>query len=133
VIEDHPDARESMRLLLSMHGCEVRVAADGEEGVQVALDWRPEVVISDIGLPALDGWQVGRQVRAALGETVFLIAVTAYGQPADREHSFSVGYNAHLTKPANLDKLLQLLGKRVNRSEHYSIPSGSPRSTNGAQ
>lgn len=117
VIEDHPDARESLRLLLSLHGCDVRVAADGPEGLRVALEWRPEVVISDIGLPSLDGWQVGRQLRAALGEAVFLIAVTGYGQPGDFERSFREGFNAHLTKPADLGRLLELLSRQTPHPE----------------
>jgi CheY-like chemotaxis protein len=112
VIEDHPDSRESLRLLLSLHGCDVRVAADGSEGLRQALEWRPDVIISDIGLPAMDGWEVGRHVRAALGEAVFLIAVTGYGQPSDYERSFAEGFNAHLTKPADLAKLLTLLHHR---------------------
>jgi len=111
VIEDNDDSRKSLRMLLSLRGCDVRTASDGPEGLKAALDWCPDVIISDIGLPGLDGWEVGKRVRNALGEAVFLIAVTGYGQPADRERSFAAGYNAHLTKPADLSTLLRLLGR----------------------
>jgi DNA-binding response OmpR family regulator len=66
LVEDNPDGRESLRLLLSMLGHEVEVAADGDEGVRKALDHHPEVAIVDIGLPKLDGYQVGKRVRSAL-------------------------------------------------------------------
>lgn len=122
VIEDHPDSRESLRVLLSLHGCDVRVAGDGLEGLRLALEWRPEVIISDIGLPILDGWEVGRKVRAALGEAVFLIAVTGYGQPSDYERSFAEGFNAHLTKPADLGKLLSLLAHHRSRDPADDSP-----------
>src|SRR4051812_39026503 len=58
IVEDHADSRDSLRVLLSIHGCEVRVAANALDGVRQAIDWRPDVVISDINLPGLDGWQL---------------------------------------------------------------------------
>lgn len=109
VIEDQPDARESLRVLLSIHGLDVRVAADALDGVRQALEWRPDVVISDIDLPGLDGWELGRQVRAGLGETAFLVAVSGMGRLADQERSMESGYNAHIAKPADLEQLLGLL------------------------
>lgn len=110
IVEDHTDASESLRVLLSIHGCEVRVADNGLDGVRQAFVWRPEVVISDIGLPSLDGWQVGRQLRAGLGDSALLVAVTGYGQPDDLQRSLESGFNAHLTKPADPRAILRLLG-----------------------
>ncbi len=109
VVEDHDDARESLRVLLSIYGCDVRVAGDGLDGVRQAFTWRPEVVISDIDLPSLDGWQVGRQLRAGLGDKAFLVAVTGSARPGDAQRSREAGFDAHLSKPADPRTLLQLL------------------------
>jgi CheY-like chemotaxis protein len=114
VIEDNPDARDSLCLALMAHGCDVRAAADGPEGVRLALEWRPEVVISDIGLPAMNGWEVGRQVRAALGAGVFLVALTGYAQPSDRDRSKAAGFNHHLVKPVEPELLLRLFPRGPN-------------------
>jgi len=109
IVEDHADSRDSLRVLLSIHGCDVRVAENALDGVRQAIDWRPDVVISDINLPGLDGWHLGRQVRAGLGEGVFLVAVSGLGRIDDHRRSLEAGYNAHLAKPADLNALLGLL------------------------
>jgi CheY-like chemotaxis protein len=67
------------------------------------------VVISDINLPLLDGWQLGRQLRAGLGDKAFLVAVTGSGRPGDEQRSREAGFDAHLSKPADPRTLLQLL------------------------
>jgi CheY-like chemotaxis protein len=108
-VEDHPDARESLRLLLEFWGHQVEVAADGLRGIQVALAWKPEVAIVDIGLPLLDGYEVARRVRAALRDAVFLIALTAYGSPEDRQRAYEAGFDVHLTKPADPGEIRPLL------------------------
>jgi CheY-like chemotaxis protein len=82
VIEDNADTRESLCLLLSLSGCDVREAADGAEGLRRALLWCPDAVVCDIGMPGLDGWQVARRLRRALGPGVLLVALTGYGQGA---------------------------------------------------
>jgi CheY-like chemotaxis protein len=110
VIEDSGDTRESLCLLLSLAGCEVREAADGAEGLRLALEWRPDAVVCDIGMPGLDGWQVGRRVRQALGQDVLLVALTGYGQEEDRRRSLDAGFDHHLNKPADPGDLLGLLG-----------------------
>jgi len=84
IIEDNVDTRETLRRLLEMDGHEVQEAADGAEGLEIALATRPDVVIVDIGLPRLDGYQVARRLRTALGRGPLLVAVTGYGQPEDR-------------------------------------------------
>src|SRR5262249_14589155 len=78
LVEDNPDGRESLRLLLSLLGHQVDVAADGIEGVRKALAVHPDVALIDIGLPRLDGYEVARRIRAALGPKVVLLAYTAY-------------------------------------------------------
>ena len=69
----------------------------------------PEVVLIDIGLPGMDGYEVTRKLREALGERVFLVALTGFGQPEDREHARRAGCNAHLVKPVDIQELTRLL------------------------
>jgi CheY-like chemotaxis protein len=101
IVEDNPETRESMRLLLRWWGHQVDVAEDGLGGIRQALRWRPDVAIVDIGLPLLDGCQVARQVRAALQDRVCLIALTGYGSPEDRARAFEAGFDHHMVKPAD--------------------------------
>jgi signal transduction histidine kinase/ActR/RegA family two-component response regulator len=112
IIEDNVDTRETLRRVLEMDGHEVQEAADGAEGVEVALAARPDVVIVDIGLPRLDGYQVARQLRAALGAGPLLIAVTGYGQDEDRRMSRDAGFDVHLVKPVAPEQLGAALHSR---------------------
>ena len=109
VVEDNPDGRAMLKLLLRLCGHQVEAAKDGREGVEKALAWRPEVVVMDVGLPVLDGYEVARRVRAAVGGRVRLIALTAYGRPEDIRRAFEAGFDIHLTKPAEAGELLRLL------------------------
>jgi CheY-like chemotaxis protein len=105
LIEDNPDGRESLRILLSVMGHQVDVAADGIEGVQKALAVHPDVAIVDIGLPRLDGYQVARRIRAAFGRRITLIAYTAYDQEDTGQLVAEAGFDAHLVKPVELSEL----------------------------
>ena len=110
VIEDNDDARESLRLLLESLGHRVLEAADGRQGVALALEHRPEVLLIDLGLPGLDGYEVARVVRAnPTGKSALLIAVTGYGQAEDRQRSSEVGFDAHLVKPVSQSLLSTLI------------------------
>jgi len=109
VIEDNPDSRESLRMLLQLWGHEVEVAGDGLRGVRRALEWEPEVAVVDIGLPLLDGYEVARRLRSALDGKVRLVALTAYGDPDDVRSALAAGFDAHLTKPADLGELSRLV------------------------
>lgn len=99
LIEDHDDAREMARLGLELLGQTVHVAADGETGIQMALAEPSDAVIVDLGLPGIDGYQVGRRLREALGDRIRLVALTGYGQPDDRRRVHEAGFDAHLVKP----------------------------------
>jgi CheY-like chemotaxis protein len=105
VIEDNPDSRESLRILLQIWGHEVEVAGNGLDGVRKALSWEPEVAVVDIGLPGLDGYQVARKVRAALGGRIRLIALTAYNTLEDVRSAHQAGFDVHLGKPADPEEL----------------------------
>ena len=109
VVEDSSDNRETLQDLLESFGHEVYVAVDGVEGVAQALDKRPEVALVDIGLPLIDGFEVAQRVRAALGSEMFLVALTGYGQPEDRARAVAAGFDAHLTKPMDLEALERML------------------------
>jgi CheY-like chemotaxis protein len=109
VVEDNPDGRESLRLLLQLLGYQVETAKDGPEGVKKALASHPEVGLIDIGLPGFDGYEVARRLRAALGRGIVLIAHTAYRQPEDQARAREAGFDAHLGKPAELEVLTDVL------------------------
>lgn len=99
VVEDNDDNREMLKALLEQDGFRVDVAADGAQAVAQALSLKPAIAIVDIGLPVLDGFEVARRVRAALGSSIALVALTGYGQPEDRQRTAEAGFDAHLTKP----------------------------------
>ena len=110
IVEDNDDARESLRLLLESLGHHVLEAGDGPRGLALALHHRPEVVLIDLGLPELDGYEVARALRESpIGKTAALIAVTGYGQADDRRRSKDAGFDAHLVKPVSLGVLASLL------------------------
>jgi CheY-like chemotaxis protein len=102
LVEDHEDNRESLRILLSLLGHRVTVAADGVEGVRQALRTRPDIAIIDIGLPGLDGCQVARRVRDALGRQVVLVAYSAYDPSDVGSKVREAGFDGQVVKPADL-------------------------------
>jgi CheY-like chemotaxis protein len=112
IIEDNPDAAHSLRDLLELSGRQVEVAYSGPEGVQTALRFAPAIVLCDIGLPGMDGYEVARRLRAepATASARF-IAVTGYGSEEDRRRAQEAGFEAHLVKPLNLDHLERLLSE----------------------
>ncbi len=110
IIEDQSDSRESLRRLVECYGHEVFVAADGLQGVAAAMAHRPDVAVVDIGLPGLDGYEVARRLRADLGDSIFLIAYTAYGRSDDRALGRRAGFDLSLVKPDGLGDLIRILG-----------------------
>jgi CheY-like chemotaxis protein len=114
LIEDNGDLRESIRQLLELDGHEVATAGDGPEGLDLIRSARPEVAFVDIGLPRMDGYSVASLVRHELGEDIFLIALTGYGQAEDRDKAVRAGFDGHLTKPITgraLRRALSELGR----------------------
>ncbi|HSW19457.1 MAG TPA: ATP-binding protein [Ramlibacter sp.] len=113
VIEDNTDAADSLSELLGLAGHEVRVAYDGERGLEMAHEFRPDVVISDIGLPgAVDGYTVARALRAdADFAGVYLIALSGYASERARQRAREVGFDAHMAKPADLQALREALSR----------------------
>jgi two-component system, sensor histidine kinase len=111
VIEDNSDLRDGLKRLLEQVGHEVLSSPDGEDGVVKALSRHPDVVLVDIGLPKLDGYEVAARLRPALAPDVLLIAVSGYGSQQDRRRAFDAGFDVHLTKPITLQALEDVLGR----------------------
>jgi signal transduction histidine kinase/CheY-like chemotaxis protein len=109
LVEDSEDNREMLQDLLEMDGFHVYTAATGPEAVNQALTLKPQVAIVDIGLPLMDGFEVARRVRAELGSSISLVALTGYGQAEDRQRTAAAGFDAHLTKPVDLAELEKVL------------------------
>ncbi|HEX9450375.1 MAG TPA: ATP-binding protein [Burkholderiales bacterium] len=108
--DDNADTVESLAMLLKTLGHDVRTAYDGSSSIEAALDYRPDIMLLDIGLPGLDGYQLATRIREqeSLRDTV-LVALTGYGDESTRQHSHQAGFNHHLTKPADLNRLKQIL------------------------
>jgi two-component system CheB/CheR fusion protein len=113
VIEDNTDAANSLREALQLGGHEVEVAYDGSEGLEKARSYRPDVVICDIGLPAMDGYAIARAVRADPQlARVMLVALTGYAGPDDVAQAREAGFDAHLAKPPTMDAVERVLQGR---------------------
>ncbi len=112
VVDDHVESAQGMASLLEQLGHEVRMAHDGPEALEAARDLRPEVVLLDIGLPRMDGYQVAERLRIEdHTRGSIIIAVSGYGQESDRARSRSAGMDHHLIKPVDIDALLAILSR----------------------
>jgi CheY-like chemotaxis protein len=116
VVEDNPDGLETLVALLEMLGHEVAGAADGRQAVQRAAEFRPQVVLLDLGLPLMDGFEVARTLRQdPRFEDVFIAALTGWGADGDRRRTADAGFDAHLTKPVDLPALEAVLARSGQR------------------
>jgi CheY-like chemotaxis protein len=112
VVEDNVDAALAMSQLLSQAGCDTEIAHDGPAALEAADGFCPQVVLLDIGLPGLDGYEVARRLRADsrhVGSR--LIAISGYGQAQDQQRSRSAGFDHHLVKPVDYRALIALLAQ----------------------
>jgi PAS domain S-box-containing protein len=110
VVDDHADAARSLAVLLRLWGHNVLLARDGPAALAAAAEHQPDIVLLDIGLPGMDGYQVAQQLRKAPGmEKALLIAMTGYGQEQDRRLAREAGFDHHLVKPVDLEALQSLL------------------------
>jgi DNA-binding response OmpR family regulator len=109
---------DSLAMVLRMLDNEVHTAHDGLEAVGAADVFRPDVVLLDIGLPKLNGYEAGRRIREMLGKEVILIALTGWGQDEDRRRSKEAGFDYHMTKPVEFGTLQKLL---------EALPAAKPR------
>jgi CheY-like chemotaxis protein len=125
VVDDNADSLESTAMLLGMLGHQVVTAVDGLDAVRQAEDFRPDVILMDLGLPKLDGHGATRQIRQQpWGSSIVIVAVTGWGQESDRARSKEAGCDAHLVKPIEVSDLEQLLaslpGRQTEPTEHTS-------------
>jgi PAS domain S-box-containing protein len=118
IVDDNRDSADSLAMLLEITNNKTYMAHDGLEALEAIEKHRPEVVLLDIGLPQLDGHEVCRRVREQpWGKDIVIIALTGWGQDDDRRKSHEAGFNGHLVKPVDYDKLLALLSELTNGSE----------------
>lgn len=115
VVDDNADAADSLGMLLEVRGDNVRVAYDGLEALQLAGDFDPEVVLLDIGMPKISGYDVARRLREQRGDSVFIIAISGWGQEGDRRKARESGFDHHFTKPVDFEALLDLIDSRTPR------------------
>jgi CheY-like chemotaxis protein len=116
VVDDNEDSACSMMLLLELQGHEVRAAHAGQTALAVAAEYRPEVILLDIGMPGMNGYEVARLLRAQdMFADTLLIAVTGYGRASDVKQTESAGFDYHLVKPIDYEKLHAHLAARGNR------------------
>lgn len=116
LVDDNHDAAETLALLMRLCGYQTRSAHDGLQALDVARQFLPHVVLLDIGLPRLDGYEVARRLRQqAWAEDMVLVALTGWGQPPDRPPPLEAGFDAHLLKPVDHDALLQLVAHTLSR------------------
>ncbi|MGQ0764727.1 MAG: ATP-binding protein [Gemmatimonadota bacterium] len=118
VVDDNRDGAESLAMLLELSGHETRLAFDGEEALTAAADYRPEVILLDLGLPRVNGFDVCRRLRAEpWGKEMTIVALTGWGQDGDRRNSREAGFDGHLVKPVDHDSLLAAISNGQGRGE----------------
>jgi two-component system, OmpR family, response regulator len=110
LVDDSVDAAQAMSMLLEALGHEVRTEYDGPRALASVDQFRPDVVVLDIGLPGMDGFEVARELRKRdATRHVLMLAMTGYGSDADRQDALAAGFDHHLTKPVSIDALEALL------------------------
>ena len=113
VVDDNKDSAETLGMLLELMGNEISVAYDGEQALALANESKPDVVLLDIGLPKMNGYEVARQIRKEpWGSNPILVAITGWGQTEDKDLSRESGFDHHLVKPVDYDQLLKLIQTR---------------------
>lgn len=117
VVEDNPDVRDLLRLKLKRLGHEVDAVGDGVAGVDAIMDRKPDLALVDIGLPGIDGYEVAARVRESLGREVVLVAVSGFGLPEDKRKAIDAGFDEHITKPADVNDIENLLSRLPARPD----------------
>jgi CheY-like chemotaxis protein len=113
IVDDNEDAREGLHLLLAYAGHEVQTSQDAPGALEKLRTFQPEIALIDIGLPGLDGYALARMARQTPeAKTTYLVALTGYGRPEDRQRALAAGFDAHMTKPVDPDRLCAFLNER---------------------
>lgn len=114
IVDDNEAAAQGLGKLLSFRGHEIELAYDGSQALASVERFLPDIVVLDIGLPGMDGYEVAEQLRTRYGSQIVLIALTGYGQDEDRRKAEQAGFNYHLTKPVGLSEIEAILGLAVD-------------------
>ena len=109
LVDDNVDAAETLKDFLDVLGHQVRIAHDGPSAILVAREWTADLVLLDIGLPGMDGYEVARALRLLPAPPRRLVALSGYGRESDRRQSAAAGFDVHLVKPVDLSNLEELL------------------------
>jgi CheY-like chemotaxis protein len=128
VVEDHADSREVLRQFLESLGAEVLLAGDGIEALGILEARIPDIVLTDIRMPRMDGVQLAQRMqRDVRWARVPMIAVTAYNTPADLQTTLEAGFDGHVEKPINFDGLLTTVSRLMRRNRTRRRPPRRPR------
>jgi CheY-like chemotaxis protein len=130
VVDDSTDTAQSTGELLTVHGFCVHVATTGREAIRIALTEKPDVVLLDLSMPMMDGFEIARQIREGLPQDAkhpIFIAMTGYGSEEDRARTAAAGFQLHLTKPVEPDHLIRALRQSASASRQ---PDDSHTSAN---
>jgi CheY-like chemotaxis protein len=115
VVDDNRDAADSMGLLVESAGAATLVAYSGESAIEAIEDFKPTVVLLDLGMPGMDGFEACRRIRQKYGQKVLIVALSGWGQESDKQQAQRAGFDTHLTKPADpsvLEAALSAFGSR---------------------
>ena len=110
IVEDNADHAQTLGMILELKGHKLRIVADGASAIEMARRMRPDVVLLDLGLPGVDGFEVARRLKREHGDALRIIAISAYGTDNDRRQSMEAGCEVHLMKPADPRFIESLLG-----------------------
>ncbi|HEY0489280.1 MAG TPA: response regulator [Telluria sp.] len=117
VVDDNRDAADSLQALFEMENCSVATAYDGFEAVSAAQQSRPDMIVMDLGMPTMDGYEAARLIRSQPGsQSILMIALTGWGQSDARQRTFEAGFDHHLIKPVNFDEIRKLASERFARN-----------------
>jgi CheY-like chemotaxis protein len=118
IVDDSRDAAHVLRMLLRKIGHQVEVADNGKSGIELATTFLPEIVLCDISMPGMDGYQVAKSLRASeTTRTAYLVALTGYGQDDDRAKALESGFDEHLIKPVGFATLQSLIATMPRREQ----------------
>ena len=128
IVDDHPDTAEAIGMLLDAIGHETKVARTGADGIAAAEMYKPHLVILDIGLPDISGYEVARSIRALpCGAGIHLVAATGWGAAEDRVRALAAGFDQHQLKPLDLGKLQMMLTRATERVTSLDLGGASSR------
>jgi CheY-like chemotaxis protein len=109
IVDDNVDAATTLQWLLADHGYTVEVAHDGPAGLKAAQAFKPDILLLDIGLPGMDGYELARRLRSEGFESALVVAISGYAHESDIERSRAAGFDRHFAKPVDIDHLVKSL------------------------